>query len=85
MLLIAYILFSSELSLCISFRKTLTFILYFVISIQFFPKTEKYVSLYVGGDEAEIMEKRNTLHKQIKDNLIAAAASGKELEGTFFC
>lgn len=53
--------------------------------MQFFPKTEKYVSLYVGGDEAEIMEKRNTLRKQIKDNLIAAAASGKELEGTFFC
>ncbi|XP_042064522.1 rRNA-processing protein EFG1-like [Salvia splendens] len=50
--------------------------------VKFFPKTEKYVSLYVGGHEAEIMEKRNTLRKQIKDNLIAAAASGKELEET---
>ncbi|KAG6423129.1 hypothetical protein SASPL_113515 [Salvia splendens] len=50
--------------------------------VKFFPKTEKYVSLYVGGDEAEIVEKRSTLRKQIKDNLIAAAASGKELEET---
>ncbi|XP_057783303.1 rRNA-processing protein EFG1-like [Salvia miltiorrhiza] len=50
--------------------------------VKFFPKTEKYVSLYVGGDEAEIVEKRNTLRKQIKDNLIAAAASGKDLEET---
>lgn len=50
--------------------------------VKFFPKTEKYVSLYVGGDEAEIMEKRNILRKQIKANLIAAAANGKDLEET---
>lgn len=30
------------------------------------------------------MEKRNILRKQIKANLIAAAANGKDLEGTFF-
>lgn len=29
------------------------------------------------------MEKRNILRKQIKANLIAAAANGKDLEGTF--
>lgn len=38
----------------------------------------------MGGDEAEIVEKRNNLRKQIKANLIAAAASGKDLEGNFF-
>ncbi|KAL0392839.1 UNVERIFIED_CONTAM: hypothetical protein Sradi_2506700 [Sesamum radiatum] len=50
--------------------------------VRFFPKTEKYVSLFMGGDEAEIVEKRNNLRKQIKANLIAAAASGKDLEET---
>ncbi|KAI3459451.1 hypothetical protein Pfo_016114 [Paulownia fortunei] len=50
--------------------------------VKFFPKTEKYVSLFMGGDEAEIVEKRNSLRKQIKANLIAAAASGKDLEET---
>lgn len=50
--------------------------------MQFFPKTEKYVSLFVGGDNPDIVDKRNKLHKQIKANLMAAAASGKELEGT---
>ncbi|KAL0433595.1 UNVERIFIED_CONTAM: hypothetical protein Slati_2693800 [Sesamum latifolium] len=50
--------------------------------VRFFPKTEKYVSLFMGGDEAEIVEKRNSLRKQIKANLIAAAASGKDLEET---
>ncbi|KAL0302815.1 UNVERIFIED_CONTAM: hypothetical protein Sangu_3076500 [Sesamum angustifolium] len=44
------------------------------------PKLRKYVSLFMGGDEAEIVEKRNNLRKQIKANLIAAAASGKDLE-----
>ncbi|KAK4388245.1 hypothetical protein Sango_2431100 [Sesamum angolense] len=46
------------------------------------PQNEKYVSLFMGGDEAEIVEKRNNLRKQIKANLIAAAASGKDLEET---
>lgn len=38
----------------------------------------------MGGEEAEIVEKRNRLRKLIKDNIIAAAASGKDLEGTLF-
>lgn len=50
--------------------------------VKFFPKTEKYVPLFMGGDEAEIVEKRSNLRKQIKTNLIAAAASGKDLEET---
>ncbi|KAH6768515.1 rRNA-processing EFG1-like protein [Perilla frutescens var. hirtella] len=50
--------------------------------VKFFPKTEKYVPLYVGGDEAEIMDKRIALRKLIKANLIAAAANGKDLEET---
>ncbi|KAI3469680.1 hypothetical protein Pfo_026343 [Paulownia fortunei] len=50
--------------------------------VKFFPKTEKYVPLFMGGDETEIAEKRNSLRKQIKANLIAAAASGKDLEET---
>ncbi|KZV43807.1 hypothetical protein F511_39588 [Dorcoceras hygrometricum] len=50
--------------------------------VRFFPKTEKYVSLFMGGDETEIVEKRNGLRQKIKANLIAAAASGKDLEET---
>lgn len=51
---------------------------------QFFPKAEKYVALFTGGDDSEVVDKRNRLRKQIKANLIAAAASGKDLEGTLF-
>ncbi|CAA2980709.1 rRNA-processing EFG1-like isoform X2 [Olea europaea subsp. europaea] len=50
--------------------------------VRFFPKTEKYVSLFMGGDDTEVVEKRNKLRRQIKDNLISAAASGKDLEET---
>ncbi|KAI7986304.1 40S ribosomal protein S6 [Camellia lanceoleosa] len=49
--------------------------------VRFFPKTEKYVSLFMGGDDTDIVDRRNTLRKQIKANIIAAAASGKDLEG----
>ena len=51
--------------------------------MQFFPKTEKYVSLFTGGDDLDVVDRRNRLRKQIKANLVAAAASGKDLEGTF--
>ncbi|XP_077240315.1 uncharacterized protein LOC143881208 isoform X1 [Tasmannia lanceolata] len=50
--------------------------------VRFFPKTEKYVSLFIGGNDADIVDKRNRLRKQIKANLMAAAASGKDLEET---
>uniref|UniRef100_A0A5B6Z8A3 rRNA-processing protein EFG1 n=1 Tax=Davidia involucrata TaxID=16924 RepID=A0A5B6Z8A3_DAVIN len=50
--------------------------------VRFFPKTEKYVALFMGGDDTEIVDRRNRLRKQIKANLIAAAASGKDLEET---
>lgn len=53
--------------------------------LQFFPKTEKYVPLFIGVDDSDMIEKRNKLRKQIKANLIAAAASGKDLEGTLHC
>ncbi|GKU85843.1 hypothetical protein SLEP1_g460 [Rubroshorea leprosula] len=49
--------------------------------VRFFPKTEKYVSLFTGGD-SNMVDRRNRLRKQIKANLIAAAASGKDLEET---
>ena len=49
---------------------------------QFFPKNEKYVSLFSGGDEQDIVDKRCKLREQIKANIVAAAASGKDLEGT---
>lgn len=55
-----------------------------LFELQFFPKTEKYVSLFSGGDDSDMVDKRNRLRKQIKANLIAAAASGKDLEGIFF-
>lgn len=50
--------------------------------VRFFPKTEKYVSLFSGGDDSGMVDRRNGLRKQIKANLIAAAASGKDLEET---
>ncbi|KAJ4722582.1 rRNA-processing protein EFG1 [Melia azedarach] len=50
--------------------------------VRFFPKTEKYVSLFTGGDDLDVVDRRNRLRKQIKANLIAAAASGKDLEET---
>lgn len=50
--------------------------------VKFFPKTEKYVSLFSGDDNADIVERRNRLRMQIKANIIAAAASGKDLEET---
>ncbi|KAI8003075.1 hypothetical protein LOK49_LG08G02882 [Camellia lanceoleosa] len=50
--------------------------------VRFFPKAEKYVSLFMGGDDTDIVDRRNRLRKQIKANIIAAAASGKDLEET---
>ncbi|KAI6693348.1 hypothetical protein NL676_021058 [Syzygium grande] len=50
--------------------------------VRFFPKTEEYVSLFSGGDDSNMVDRRNGLRKQIKANLIAAAASGKDLEET---
>lgn len=50
--------------------------------VRFFPKTEKYVALFTGGDDSELVDRRNRLREQIKANLVAAAASGKDLEET---
>ncbi|CAA7015351.1 unnamed protein product [Microthlaspi erraticum] len=50
--------------------------------VRFFPKNEKYVSLFSGGDDFEVAEQRSKLRKQIKANIITAAASGKEMEET---
>lgn len=38
----------------------------------------------MGGDDSELVDRRNRLREQIKANLVAAAASGKDLEGTYF-
>lgn len=40
--------------------------------------------LFTGGDDSEIVDRRNGLRKQIEDRLVAAAASGKDLEGSLF-
>ncbi|KAK4361590.1 hypothetical protein RND71_020542 [Anisodus tanguticus] len=48
----------------------------------FFPKNEKCVPLFSGGDEQDIVDKRCILREQIKANIVAAAASGKDLEET---
>nr|CAB3497855.1 unnamed protein product [Digitaria exilis] len=48
--------------------------------VRFFPKNEKYVSLFTGGN-LEVVEERSKWRKQIKESLMAAAASGKDLEG----
>ncbi|KAG4395374.1 hypothetical protein AAZX31_20G196800 [Glycine max] len=50
--------------------------------VMYFPKNEKYVPLFTGGDDSEIVDRRNGLRKQIEDRLVAAAASGKDLEET---
>ncbi|XP_078442698.1 uncharacterized protein LOC144712328 [Wolffia australiana] len=50
--------------------------------VRFFPKTEKYIPLFIGVDDPEMIEKRNELRKKIKANLVSAAASGKDLEET---
>ncbi|PNT73972.1 hypothetical protein BRADI_1g05420v3 [Brachypodium distachyon] len=50
--------------------------------VRFFPKTEKYLPLFTGEDSPDLIEKRNVWRKQIKDNLMAAAANGKDLEET---
>ncbi|TKY51938.1 rRNA-processing protein efg1 [Spatholobus suberectus] len=50
--------------------------------VMYFPKNEKYVPLFTGGDDSEIVDRRNGLRKQIEDRLIATAASGKDLEET---
>ncbi|XP_022974417.1 rRNA-processing protein EFG1 isoform X2 [Cucurbita maxima] len=50
--------------------------------VRFFPKTEKYLALFTGSDDSDTVDRRNKLRKQIKANLIAAAASGKDLEET---
>lgn len=51
------------------------------VDFQFFPKTEKYISLYMGMDDPDVKAKRNELRERIKANLLAAAAAGHELEG----
>nr|XP_043637985.1 rRNA-processing protein EFG1 [Erigeron canadensis] len=50
--------------------------------VRFFPKTEKYISLFKKGENTETIDKRNSLRKQIKENIAAAVASGKDLEET---
>ncbi|XP_062212691.1 rRNA-processing protein EFG1-like [Phragmites australis] len=50
--------------------------------VRFFPKNEKYVSLFTGGNNPDIVEKRSKWRKQVKENLMAAAANGKDLEET---
>jgi hypothetical protein len=52
-----------------------------IVWIQFFPKTEKYVSLFMGSEDEQVVTKRNVLRDRIKANLLAAAASGVDLEG----
>ncbi|KAG5004493.1 hypothetical protein JHK86_028632 [Glycine max] len=63
--------YSDQLS---SLKKDLQYVMYF-------PKNEKYLPLFTAGDDSEIVDRRNGLRKQIEDRLIAAAASGKDLEG----
>lgn len=50
--------------------------------VRFFPKTEKYISLFTGDDDQIVVDQRNKLRGLIKANLAAAAASGVELEET---
>lgn len=40
--------------------------------------------MFTGGEVSDIVDKRNKLREKIKANLIAAAASGKDVEGISF-
>ena len=48
---------------------------------QFFPKTERYVSLFKGEEDEEVRKKREGLRKLVKQNIAKAQAEGLELEG----
>jgi len=50
--------------------------------VRFFPKTEKYISLFMGSEDEQVVTKRNVLRDRIKANLLAAAATGVDLEET---
>ncbi|MCO5578294.1 hypothetical protein L7F22_032134 [Adiantum nelumboides] len=47
---------------------------------KFFPRTEKYVSLFEGNEDEEVLAKRTKLREQIKANLAALEAAGVEPE-----
>eukprot|EP00245_Coleochaete_scutata_P006377 TRINITY_DN20802_c0_g1_i1.p1 TRINITY_DN20802_c0_g1~~TRINITY_DN20802_c0_g1_i1.p1 ORF type:complete len:410 (-),score=107.34 TRINITY_DN20802_c0_g1_i1:450-1679(-) len=48
--------------------------------VKYFPKTEKYVSIFMGNDNEDVIARRNELRTKIKANLAAAAAAGIDLE-----
>ncbi|EFH39895.1 predicted protein, partial [Arabidopsis lyrata subsp. lyrata] len=48
--------------------------------VRVLPEKREYVSLFTGAEDSEVIEKRGKMRKQIKANIIVAAASGKELE-----
>ncbi|CAM6088197.1 unnamed protein product [Calypogeia fissa] len=50
--------------------------------VRFFPKTEKYVSLFMGNDDEDVKAKRTALRAKIKANLAAAVAAGVDVEET---
>nr|GEY08116.1 rRNA-processing protein EFG1-like [Tanacetum cinerariifolium] len=53
-----------------------------LLAYVFFPKIEKYASLFKKRDATETADKRNSLHIEIKENIAAAVASGKDFEET---
>ena len=48
-----------------------------------FPRP-KSMSLFTGGEDTDVIDKRNKLRKQIKANIVVAAANGNDLEGISF-
>ncbi|MCL7037682.1 hypothetical protein MKW94_013520 [Papaver nudicaule] len=50
--------------------------------VKFFPKSEKYLPLFSGGNDPDVVERRNVFRQQIKANILDAAASGRDLEET---
>ncbi|GBG67388.1 hypothetical protein CBR_g525 [Chara braunii] len=48
--------------------------------VRFFPKSEKYVSLFKGDDSEHVVARRQALREMIRANLAAAAAEGVDLE-----
>lgn len=81
--LFCFVFFFSCVDITTNIDRKKTLLLFKInFNLQYFPKNEKYVPLFTGGDDSEIVDRRNGLRKQIEDRLIAAAASGKDLEGS---
>ncbi|GAQ91534.1 hypothetical protein KFL_008020040 [Klebsormidium nitens] len=48
--------------------------------VRFFPKDQKYIALFAGGDDAAVQQKRQEMRERVKANIAAAKAAQIDLE-----